>query len=562
MFSSLRRRKSSDDMARLLQSEPRNEARQWTHEEAAAELKLRRTAFYALLGLPAEPKDADLKSVPTSRWSPETHVAATELRRAQARLNLFTASKPREAPELLEWTLADDIALAARTAQATDAFSEAPGFPDLHQAPPNFSVGNKRVVFADIEHSKIDLTFDVAQKKATSRVRISLFQPEAGAPVLDLVPDVTKLIVDGKELPPEAYATVKDPDGTSSLRIVGEGLSAGHHVIEVEYPFTQDVRFDGKGVGFATDMSDLNIRSYMEKYFPASYEYDQHPTTVNIRVEGATRAHRVISNGALTQNEDGSQSVSFPHYFTTSSMFLDVVDPAKVKLKEGFYQGKPEVHGGEAPLIPILIYGTDEIEVNKAFNITKNTLLELEDTYGPYAHASFTACITQSGGGMEYCGATRSSVWALAHEITHSFNARGVMPASGNAGWVDEAWASWRDDGYPRATSVSLSGKFPTLAAFSPYKRDTTQAAYNHGKRVMSELDFLLKDKGGLRPILAAFYKENVRETMTTEMFFKFIQERSPVPLDEFFKVKVYGGKNPPQDIAETEAPGDWMQSG
>jgi hypothetical protein len=53
---------------------------------------------------------------------------------------------------------------------------------------------------------------------------------------------------------------------------------------------------------------------------------------------------------------------------------------------------------------------------------------------------------------MEYCGATMTDPGALGHELTHSWFARGVMPANGNTGWIDEAVASWRDDGYPRAS--------------------------------------------------------------------------------------------------------------
>ena len=59
-------------------------------------------------------------------------------------------------------------------------------------------------------------------------------------------------------------------------------------------------------------------------------------------------------------------------------------------------------------------------------------------------------------GGMEHCGATITSMSALAHEITHSWFARGVMPANGNAGWIDEGTARWRDRGYPTAKGFSV----------------------------------------------------------------------------------------------------------
>jgi hypothetical protein len=230
--------------------------------------------------------------------------------------------------------------------------------------------------------------------------------------------------------------------------------------------------------------------------------------------------------------------VKFPEYFTASSPYLQILDPSSYTILRDEFEGK----NGK---IPLTVYGTNASNVKRAMQQTREVFKELEDTYGPYAHASFTAKITNSGGGMEYAGATQSSMAALSHEITHSWFARGVMPSSGNSGWIDEAIASWRDNGYPRASSVALNGSFPALASFSKYRRDTTQDAYSHGARVMSELDLLLKDAGGLRPVLAALYNAHAKETITTGLFLKWVNQFSATPLDEYFRKKVYDGEDP-----------------
>ena len=59
---------------------------------------------------------------------------------------------------------------------------------------------------------------------------------------------------------------------------------------------------------------------------------------------------------------------------------------------------------------------------------TLEFLAELEADYGAYTHDSMTVYIAGRGG-MEHCGATITSMSALGHEITHSWFARGVMPA-------------------------------------------------------------------------------------------------------------------------------------
>jgi len=412
--------------------------------------------------------------------------------------------------------------------------------PDLQQAPPSFRVGTNKVVFSDILRSDVDVTFDVSSRQAKVKATVVLEQPEEGSPVLDLVPAVSSVKVDGEELPVSAYAPVKDPDGTSQLRVIQQKLPPGKHTVELEYTLSEGVSFDSGGVQFEIDMTDLRTRGYLEKYFPAGYEYDQHPTRMKLRIAGASHEHRVFSNGAVQKNNDGSFSVEFPEYFTASSHFLHVVDPSKYAVVEDTFEGK------SGP-IPLTLYGRSASVLDSALKRTRETLQKMEDRFGAYPHPAFTANITSGGmgGGMEYSGATKSSLNALAHEINHSWFARGMMPSSGNTGWLDEAIASWGDNGYPRASGVSLGGSYPALASFSKYRRDTTQDAYTHGARVLAELDYLLRDKGGLTPVLSELYKTHVHETITTELFLEAVSRASPEPLDEYFRKKIYGGRTP-----------------
>src|SRR5687768_10888858 len=89
---------------------------------------------------------------------------------------------------------------------------------DLTQAPPNFPVGQSQAVFCDILGSTAELTLDVTQQQSRVKATVELNQPEAGYPVLDLVPEVQRVVVDGKELPPSAFAEITDPDGVSRFR--------------------------------------------------------------------------------------------------------------------------------------------------------------------------------------------------------------------------------------------------------------------------------------------------------------------------------------------------------
>lgn len=191
--------------------------------------------------------------------------------------------------------------------------------------------------------------------------------------------------------------------------------------------------------------------------------------------------------------------------------------------------------------IPIKAYGEAPAEVEQALADASEVLRELEQTYGPYTHDSLLIyCTGNINGGMEYAGATMTSLEALGHEVTHSWFARGVMPANGNAGWIDEAIARWRDFGYPRAPN--LPARPPVnLAGFSPYRRHTPSESYAMGSLLLSELDQMFSAGGGLRPVLARLFQEKQRQLISTLFFQTFLEETTGISLGPIFDRYVYG---------------------
>jgi hypothetical protein len=121
----------------------------------------------------------------------------------------------------------------------------------------------------------------------------------------------------------------------------------------------------------------------------------------------------------------------------------------------------------------------------------------------------------------------------------HSWFARGVMPANGNAGWIDEAIARWRDLGYPTATATPHRPPI-NLAGFSPYRRHTPRQSYEMGSLLLSELDLLFQP-GGLRPMLAKLFQEKRRALITTAFFQTFLERQSGISLDAIFSRYVFG---------------------
>ena len=414
-------------------------------------------------------------------------------------------------------------------------------------APPPFVAGAGVAVPIDAERLDLFIEADAANRRAAGRalMRFRLSQP--GRPILDMVPRPQRLALDGEELPPERLRLVLPPDESTPLRVLDKELDAGaSHELVIEYELPEaTVQFGGGGVRLGLFMTDLNQRGYLERHAPANLEFDQLPLNLEVRVTGSGHAHRLFTNGRPEQLDGDAWRVSFPDYFTCSSYFLHLTDRPLTVRERSF--------NGEEREINVTAYGEDPAEVEQAAEEALGFMKELEGTFGPYTHDSLLVyCTGDISGGMEYAGATMTSLHALGHELTHSWFARGVMPANGNAGWIDEAIATWRGQGYPTASGLTTRPPV-NLAGFSPYRRHTPMESYYYGALLLSELDRLFSP-GGLRPHLKRLFAERKRRSITTPYFQSFLEHHTGVSLGAIFDRYVYGkdeGGGPHPDEAD-----------
>ncbi len=130
-----------------------------------------------------------------------------------------------------------------------------------------------------------------------------------------------------------------------------------------------------------------------------------------------------------------------------------------------------------------------------------------------------------------------TSFKALDHEMLHSYFAKGVMPANGNSGWIDEAIASWRDYGYQRSATPGVPAN---LAGRSIYARNTNSQAYAHGREFLAHLDYIMQDKGGLKAFLRGYAQTYKYTLVTTDHFINNLEFFSGLELSDLFQANVY----------------------
>lgn len=406
---------------------------------------------------------------------------------------------------------------------------------DLAKAPPPFGFRTGSAVPVDMDSVEIDMVFDAATSTTIGKAHIVFKTGDAGMPFFDMVPDATDVKLDGASVPASDFAAVNTPGSETKVRVLARHLAANTtHTIDLEYAVPQVTYTSGKvQAGFF--MSDLAAsgREFFEQYGPANLEFDQVRYTFHVRIEGTAAEHEVFANGVVTNDGPNAWTIAFPSYFTTSSLYFHMSEVGRFNVQRYVFDGL------EAD-IPVTVYSTTSSLTQTAVSRSRTVLTELEGTYGAFAHAQVVIYVTPGGGGMEYGGATMTSTSALGHELTHSYFARGVMPANGNSGWIDEAVASWRDNGYPRASGAPNRSSV-NMGGFTAYRRHTSQLAYTSGATLISEFDYMFRGNGGMKSILRQLYSENKLTTITLGFFKSFMERATSTDLTAIFNRYVLG---------------------
>jgi hypothetical protein len=407
---------------------------------------------------------------------------------------------------------------------------------NLFHRPRAFSTPAGRAVFVDFLTADYALVYDGAQRTAAVTATIRFVAAEAGLPVFDVVEAPTEVTLDGAAV---SSQEVKTPGNETIVRVAQRVVAPGPHTLVVKVPLKTLVDFSDGGVRSAFWTSDLEDRRFLELYLPANLEFDQVKMSFTIAFLGAAKAQKIYTNGTVRgPHRIGDAevfSITYPEYFTSSSLFFHTVpegitDELRFSLKS--------VDGRDVPVVIYLNKSIFSSSLDQLRRRTTEIFHELEGDYGAWPHPSLVIYNAGSGG-MEYCGATITSASALGHELFHSYFARGVMPANGNAGWVDEALASWRDAGYPSNTSMTGTSRMSSRA---PYTRSTDMAAYSFGQRFVSYLDGILKEKGGLKPFMRQLVERRRFAPLFIEEYISRMSDFYGVPLEGEFKKFTFGG--------------------
>ena len=400
---------------------------------------------------------------------------------------------------------------------------------DMDKAPQAFPSEHGKAVFVDFERSMHYLVYDASTEKAKVSSTIVFNQNEEGFPIFDLVEEPTLATIDGE---PVEVALVKDPDGQTKLRLVKKNLTPGEHILVVENRIKANTEFTLGKVASGFWMSDLSDRQYVEQYIPSNLEYDRYKISFDVKVLNSNHEHEIFTNGNSAKIGSNHFAVVFPEYFTASSVYFHLTEKNRFEKRHFDFTSK------NGARIPIVAYTRWSWNLSNIESKVREILAELEQKFGAWGHPSLTIYLAGSGG-MEHSGATITSLRALGHELTHSYFARGVMPINGSSGWIDEAIASWRDDGYPSREKPFYSSA--QMAGYSQYRRYTDRKAYTEGASFMAYLNDKLSVHGGLSSFLSNLYDNYLHQSISTQIFERELNAFSGINFSEDFGRYIYG---------------------
>lgn len=456
------------------------------------------------------------------------------------------------------WGAVDRNSPPGGEASLTDTSDDIPtvrvAAPDLSYAPPSFQrAGGGRVVFVDITEADYDIHIRRHDERGKVDVgvlsRLEFVTAEDGFPAFCLRQPINAIVIDGQ---PVGASVGHDPDGACEFKVLDSAVPAGRHTLEIDSVIDRlpgstfdPVRWVGnpQGVQCLFEMSDRGThKGFLDSYLPSNFEYDHIAMSLQVSLEGVDSAHRIISNGDVELLAANRWRVRYPKHYTSSSILFHLAPERLYDTLEAAYSS---LRGDS---IPLLVYAQSErvdLEVIRLEDYRDSALAalrSLEETFGPFPHPQVIIYARGHGmGGMEYAGATVTRIGSIRHELDHSFFARCVTPSNGDAGWIDEAIASWGDEGYK--TRLERPARGANMARRSPYERTTSPYAYTIGRDVIAHLDHICASQGGMRAFLAGYFEAKRWSTVDAAEFQRLVEEFHGQSLEVFFEEFVYNAQ-------------------
>jgi hypothetical protein len=409
----------------------------------------------------------------------------------------------------------------------------------------------------DIERIEVVLDVYPSDRRVQAQAALTFrMRPGQRRPILHFEParasSGVAFRLDGEDLDPTRAADARllsfEGSGQTSLELQRDVSPGVTHRLEASYPLA----LADAGGRFFTDVNDIEGRGN-EVLFPTlntPHELARHVLVFRIH---AAEPYLAVGSGLVASQpgSDVQEWVLDTEREVASYTVMFHLAPAR---SHAFAERR--IRGVDVRVLAPI----GGITAEQAFTVLDPWLAELQGALGPFPMPrGLGVVLTQSGGGMEYYGATTTSLRALRHEVFHMYYGCSTVARTYRDSWWDEAINMWyelsADPGYAPITdsfrSDMVSGRSEVAVGFD-------RRAYDEGARIMQAVATELGGRDRMVRFLRDLHLRRSFDPFTTWDLADEIQAWSGSDVHERFRLWLYQAPGP-QAAARAPSPWDWL---
>ncbi|MFW6123789.1 MAG: hypothetical protein ACOC5G_01065 [Acidobacteriota bacterium] len=184
--------------------------------------------------------------------------------------------------------------------------------------------------------------------------------------------------------------------------------------------------------------------------------------------------------------------------------------------------------------------------IEEAFSQLEDWLPELEANLGPFPMSrGLSVFLTSIYGGMEYYGATISSLEALKHEVFHMYFGCSTVAKTYRDTWMDEAINEWYEHSVsPDFYSIPTNYLSNWVGGRSPISVGFDSRAYDEGSRIMQAVAERLGSRQEMIRFLSYLYLNHSFDPFTTFDLLDYLKNYSGIDMKNEFINWLYSGSS------------------
>jgi aminopeptidase N len=304
------------------------------------------------------------------------------------------------------------------------------------------------------------------------------------------------------------------------------------HILEIFYQLT----LPGLYPRFSTEVNDLEGRGNEERFPTINTPHELARHILTFRVHSNT-PFRCIGSGFVEKTDSNIQEWTLD---TEREVASYTVMFALLPQQDTIFEER-NINGVDVRVLAFV----GGAYVDGAFDMLEQWLPELEDNLGSFPMPrGLSVFLTSSGGGMEYYGATITSLYALMHEVFHMYYGCSTVNKTYRDSWLDEAINVWYELSvdptfYPMPDTYSsniVSGRSPAAVGFD-------RRAYNEGAHIMEAVARELGGRNGMIAFLRYVHSNYSFSPFTTLDFLDYLEDYSGVDMTARFLNWLFQGE-------------------